>query len=94
MLPFEVETSIARLARLGAEVPKTDQEKAVTQFDRMTRTSPEDAAARILRGVEKKEPRILIGSDAYQIDVLQRLRPATYWKTISSKFQKASEGLK
>ena len=92
--PGGIRTSIARRARLGAGVPQTHQEKAVTQFDRMTRTSPEDAAARILRGVEKKAPRILIGSDAYQIDVLQRLRPATYWKTISSKFQKASKDLK
>jgi len=32
---------------------------------------------------ERREPRILIGTDAYQIDILQRLRPASYWKTLA-----------
>jgi hypothetical protein len=40
-----------------------------------------------LRGVERDEPRILIGMDAYQIDILQRLRPTTYWKTLSRRFE-------
>jgi len=30
---------------------------------------------------------ILIGPDAYQIDKLQRLRPGTYWKTLSRKLK-------
>ena len=37
----------------------------------------------ILRGVERRSPRILIGVEAYQIDVLQRLRPVSYWKTMA-----------
>ena len=39
-----------------------------------------------LRGVERRSPRILIGVDAYQIDVFQRVRPATYWKAILRLF--------
>jgi hypothetical protein len=46
---------------------------------------PDAAAARILRGVERREPRILIGRDARQIDLLQRLRPGTYWKTLARR---------
>jgi hypothetical protein len=38
--------------------------------------------------VERSEPRILIGSDAYRIDVVQRLRPGTYWKTLGKAFAK------
>jgi hypothetical protein len=37
--------------------------------------------------VERSEPRILIGSDAYQIDIVQRLRPAAYWKTLARRLQ-------
>src|SRR5207245_10328868 len=40
---------------------------------------------KILRGVERRAPRILIGMDAYQIDFLQRLRPATYVSSLARK---------
>src|SRR2546425_4176578 len=42
---------------------------------------------KILRGVERQAPRILIGMDAYQIDFLQRLRPATHWKSLARKLE-------
>lgn len=86
--PAGIRTAIARRARIGAGVKRTDLDKKVAQFEKFFRVSPEEAAARILRGVERSEPRILIGSDAYRIDVLQRLRPGTYWKTLSRKYQK------
>jgi NAD(P)-dependent dehydrogenase (short-subunit alcohol dehydrogenase family) len=81
--PGGIRTPIARHARLGATTPAARRGESVAQFERLARTPPETAAARILRGVERREPRILIGKDAYQIDFLQRLRPASYWKTIS-----------
>jgi NAD(P)-dependent dehydrogenase (short-subunit alcohol dehydrogenase family) len=86
--PGGIRTAIARHARVGAGVTRTGLEEKVAQFERYFRTSPEQAASRILRGVERSEPRILIGSDAYQIDVVQRLRPGTYWKTLGKAFAK------
>ena len=83
--PGGIRTAIARRARIGAGVTRTGREEGVARFERLFRTSPEAAATRILRGVERREPRILIGSDAYKIDILQRLRPGTYWKTMSRK---------
>ncbi|HEY6944559.1 MAG TPA: SDR family oxidoreductase [Candidatus Acidoferrum sp.] len=88
--PGGIRTPIARHARLGAAAPSARKEESVARFERLARTPPETAAARILRGVERREPRILIGSDAYQIDVLQRLRPATYWKTLARKLEDSS----
>ena len=61
------------------------REEAASRFDRLTPTMPDAAAERILQGVERREPRILIGRDARQIDILQRLRPATYWKTLQKR---------
>ena len=84
--PGGIRTSIARRSRIGAGASTTNREANVARFEKLARTSPEKAAARILRGVERREPRILIGSDAYQIDVVQRLRPATYWKTLEKAF--------
>jgi len=43
-----------------------------------------------LRGVEQGESRILIGGDAYYIDVLQRMRPASYWKPLKKLEQVAA----
>jgi NAD(P)-dependent dehydrogenase (short-subunit alcohol dehydrogenase family) len=85
--PGGIRTAIARRARIGAGVTRTGREEDVPRFEKLFRTSPEEAASRILRGVERSEPRILIGSDAYQIDILQRLRPGTYWKTLSRKLK-------
>ena len=85
--PGGIRTPIARRARLGADTPPAVRDEAVSRFDRLTPTMPDAAAARILQGVERREPRILIGSDARQIDILQRLRPATYWKTLARRVQ-------
>jgi NAD(P)-dependent dehydrogenase (short-subunit alcohol dehydrogenase family) len=82
--PGGIRTAIAR----RAGVNRTGLEEKAAQFERLFRTSPEDAASRILRGVELSEPRILIGSDAYQIDIMQRLRPGTYWKTLAQRLKK------
>ncbi len=86
--PGGIRTPIARRSRIGAGASASKREENIERFERLARTPPEKAAERILRGVERREPRILIGTDAYQIDVLQRLRPATYWKTLSRRFDK------
>jgi hypothetical protein len=83
--PGGIHTPIARHARLGARAPKSKQDESIALFDKVTPTSPEAAAARILKGVEGREPRILIGKDARQIDIVQRLRPATYWKIMAKR---------
>ena len=83
--PGGIRTPIARRARLGANAAPSARDEAVSRFDRLTPTMPDAAAERILQGVERGEPRILIGRDARQIDILQRLRPATYWKTLQKR---------
>jgi NAD(P)-dependent dehydrogenase (short-subunit alcohol dehydrogenase family) len=86
--PGGIRTQIARHARVGAGVSGTGHQEKAVRFEKLLRTSPEAAAARILRGVEHREPRILIGADAYQVDILQRLLPAKYWKTASRRMEK------
>jgi NAD(P)-dependent dehydrogenase (short-subunit alcohol dehydrogenase family) len=85
--PGGIRTPIARHSRLGAATPPSRREENVARFERLARTPPETAAAKILRGVERRAPRILIGVDAYQIDILQRLRPASYWKSLAKKME-------
>lgn len=85
--PGGIRTSIVRRARLGEGTPPARHKESVARFERLARTSPEAAAARILRGIARSEPRILIGMDAYQLDILQRLRPASYWKPLGKKLE-------
>ena len=91
--PGGIRTPIARRARLGANTPPSSRDESVARFDRLTPTMPDAAAARILEGVERREPRILIGRDARKIDLLQRLRPATYWKTLARRVQEPTRNL-
>jgi len=84
--PGGIRTPIARHSRLGAATPAAKREENIARFERMARTPPEKAAAVILRGVERRAPRILIGVDAYEIDIFQRVRPATYWKGLMRMF--------
>jgi NAD(P)-dependent dehydrogenase (short-subunit alcohol dehydrogenase family) len=91
--PGGIRTAIARRSRLGAAAPAAKREEGVARFERLARTPPEKAAAVILRGVERRSPRILIGADAYQIDFLQRLKPATYWKTMARMLEHRDSAL-
>jgi NAD(P)-dependent dehydrogenase (short-subunit alcohol dehydrogenase family) len=83
--PGGIHTPIARHARLGAHASPSKHKTAIDYFEKVTPTSPEAAATRILKGVEKREPRILIGRDARAIDIVQRLRPASYWKMMAKR---------
>ena len=85
--PGGIRTPIARHSRLGAATPPAKREENIARFERLARTPPEKAAAAILRGVERRRGRILIGVDAYVIDVLQRLRPTSYWKSLARKLE-------
>src|SRR6516225_4065495 len=93
--PGGVSTNIARNMRTGSGV--TDNERralAIEWFDQFAGTTPKDAALRIIRGIENNEPRILIGGDARFMDLLQRLRPATYWRVMAwwtERTRKAAE---
>jgi short-subunit dehydrogenase len=94
--PGGISTNIARNARTGSGV--TDNAlrvQSIDRFEAMTRTDPARAALRIAEGIEKNQLRILIGNDARFIDLVQRLRPATYWAVLAKRLQQrlARKGL-
>jgi short-subunit dehydrogenase len=87
--PGGVKTNIARRARTGANLRESVSMSQVgDQFERIARTTADSAAERIIRGVERNEPRILIGGDARLLDLIQRLRPSTYWSLLSRVFNR------
>src|SRR5260370_3888426 len=79
--PGGIRTPIAERGRLGPTRPRARNTESVSRLAHLAKTSPEDPAARILRGVEPREPRILVGFHAHPIDTIQRLHPATHSTT-------------
>ncbi|MEQ8517122.1 MAG: SDR family oxidoreductase [Chromatocurvus sp.] len=74
--PGGVSTNIARNSRGGA--PGVTANDRAAQFEPFARTTPEAAAAQIIRAIERGQPRLLIGRDARFVDLLARLFPARY----------------
>jgi short-subunit dehydrogenase len=86
--PGGVSTNIVRNSGTGI----TDNERraqSIERFDAFAKTTPAAAALRIIEGIEKNAPRILIGSDARFMDLLQRFRPGTYWTVLARRIEKA-----
>jgi short-subunit dehydrogenase len=82
--PGGVATNIARNSRPGIRMTDNARRaQAIERFDAVARTTPKDAALRIIKGIENNQPRILIGGDARMMDLVQRFRPATYWSALT-----------
>jgi len=88
--PGGVATNIARNSRTGVGMTdNTRRAQSIERFEAVAKTTPAAAALRIIRGIEKNQPRILIGNDARFMDLLQRFRPATYWAVLARRIEKA-----
>ncbi len=81
--PGGVNTNIARSARIGEGVPPQAAANAGKLAEALLRARPEDAARRIITGIVKRQPRILVGRDARIIDMIQRIAPVRYWQLLT-----------
>jgi len=73
--PGGIRTNIANSARMG----KSENGAAQRQgFDKLAMTTPDKAAAIIVKGILKNESRILVGPDAWGIDAVNRLLGSAY----------------
>jgi NAD(P)-dependent dehydrogenase (short-subunit alcohol dehydrogenase family) len=83
--PGGITTNIARNARVrkDPEGLGRTKEQLAAQFEAMTMTSPDKAAAIIHKGVERGRARILVGPDAYLFDALSRIAPTHYYTVLS-----------
>jgi NADP-dependent 3-hydroxy acid dehydrogenase YdfG len=79
--PGGVKTDIARAARSG----RAARERA-ERFEKIARLTPDQAARIILKGVERRRARILVGTDAQFMDLMQRATGARYqdvvWRAV------------
>ena len=90
--PGGVSTNIVRNSRDGTGVTDNARRvQSIERFDAIAKTTPAAAALRIIQGIENNQPRILIGNDARFMDLLQRLRPGTYWSVLARRIEKMAK---
>jgi hypothetical protein len=82
--PGGITTNIARNARMRKDPTGLGRtrEQMAAQFEAMTMTSPDKAAAIIHKGLERGRARILVGPDAYLFDALARIAPTHYYDVL------------
>jgi NAD(P)-dependent dehydrogenase (short-subunit alcohol dehydrogenase family) len=82
--PGGVGTNVARNSKVIAHMPGTPADiDSAAEFEKAVRTTPEQAAETIVRGMEQGRHRILVGPDARVIDWIVRLFPVTYMKRLA-----------
>ena len=76
--PGGIATNIVRNSRTGSGVADNARRaQSIDRFDAVAKTTPPAAAQRIILGIEKNQPRILIGNDA------------NYWAVLAKRLEKA-----
>jgi len=80
--PGGVATSIAEKARIPAGVSEEEIARRLRRYRKLLRLPPEVAGETIVRGIERRQARVLIGSDAKTISLIARVLPVSYWKLL------------
>ena len=78
--PGGIKTNISNNAKVTSKSISKSQN--VENFNKLAKTTPEEAADVILQGLVKNKRRILIGKDAKLLDRIARWFPATYEKVL------------
>jgi NAD(P)-dependent dehydrogenase (short-subunit alcohol dehydrogenase family) len=77
--PGGIKTNIMRNTRpLGPTITSDHHDDLIKEFDKIARTTAEQAARQILNAVEKNKTRLVIGLDGKQLDWVTRLFPVGY----------------
>jgi len=85
--PGGVATAIARNARVPQGVAADEMRRRLGLAEKLLRMPPEKAGEIIVRGVEKRRARILVGWDATIISLIERLAPVSYWRFLAPRLQ-------
>ena len=80
--PGGVATAIARNARVPPDAPPDEIARGRKLSEKLLRMPPDAAGEIIVRGIERRAARILVGSDAKFVSFLERLAPVAYWRIL------------
>jgi short-subunit dehydrogenase len=80
--PGGVATQIAESARMPADATNSEVSEGRERARRLLVMPPPEAAGIILRGVQRRKPRVLVGRDAHAMALLERIWPVGYWSKV------------
>jgi short-subunit dehydrogenase len=83
--PAGVNTSIAEKARIPAGVTDEEIARRRERYRKLLTMPPEIAGETIVRGIERRQSRVLVGSEAKVISLISRLLPVSYWRLLSRR---------
>lgn len=86
--PGGVATKIAQNARIPAGAPADEVARGRRTMEKLLRMPPDRAGEIIARGIERREARILVGSDAKAAALLERLAPVGYWNLLKKAMKR------
>jgi NAD(P)-dependent dehydrogenase (short-subunit alcohol dehydrogenase family) len=86
--PGGITTAIAQNARIPAGASEEEVARGRRRMEKMLRMPPEQAGEIIVRGIEKRQARILVGSDAKAAAFLERLAPVGYWNLLKKAMKR------
>lgn len=80
--PGGIKTGIAQNARVAAAVSDTERAISQARFAKALKMPVDEAGEIIVRGIEQRRPRVLIGNDAKMASLVERLMPVRYWQLL------------
>ena len=80
--PGGIATNITHSARVTQSVSAEQEAGVRASSVRLLRLPPGKAGETIVRGIERRRERVLIGADAYGLALLVRLVPVRYWRIV------------
>jgi len=86
--PGGVATSIAKNARVAKDLSAAEIALRRKFAETLLRMPPEIAGETIVRGVENRKVRIIVGSDAKFAALIERLMPVSYWDLLGRRFRR------
>jgi len=81
--PGGVATSIADNARVPKDMTPEEVARRRALAKKALTMPPATAGEIIVKGIERRSPRVLVGNDAKFLAFLERLAPVSYWKIFS-----------
>jgi short-subunit dehydrogenase len=81
--PGGIKTDLVKNSLFSDSLIEEKQEKIQKIFSKMAITTPEQTAKEIVRAIETRQKRLLVGKDAKFITLLSRLFPVAYWKFLT-----------
>jgi NAD(P)-dependent dehydrogenase (short-subunit alcohol dehydrogenase family) len=80
--PGGIATSIAKSARVAEGVGDKQKRQHQERFERALKMPPAQAGEIIVKAIERRAPRVLVGNDAKVASAIERLMPVRYWRLL------------